>query len=221
MTATTVPFASMNLPVPPVPAFELLAALHSAEGEVDRLTQLSEDLLVIAASEQGRSEPARTDVDVGPQFRALAVRFSARAQQEDRRITVASEEGPVARANAGRLERALSNLVDNALRHGAGDVELGAEARDGHVSIWVIDHGHGMDDAFRARAHEPYRSRVDRPVTGRSRARPGHRASHRLRAPRHYDHREPRRRQRHDRHHHDPRPARTVTSRRHLPLPAR
>jgi len=70
---------------------------------------------------------------------------------------VASEEGPVARANAGRLERALSNLVDNALRHGAGDVELGAEARDGHVSIWVVDHGHGMDDEFRARAHEPFR----------------------------------------------------------------
>lgn len=86
---------------------------------------------------------------------------------------MASEEGPVARANAGRLERALSNLVDNALRHGAGDVELGAEARDGHVSIWVIDHGHGMDDAFRARAHEPFQARVDRPVTGRSRARPG------------------------------------------------
>lgn len=69
---------------------------------------------------------------------------------------MASEEGPVARANAGRLERALSNLVDNALRHGAGDVELGAEARDGHVSIWVVDHGHGMDDEFRARAHEPF-----------------------------------------------------------------
>src|SRR5450830_217877 len=168
MTATTVPFASMNLPVPPVPAFELLAALHSAEGEVDRLTQLSEDLLVIASSEQGRSEPARTDVDVGPLLRALAVRFSARAQQEDRRITVASEEGPVARAHAGRLERALSNLVDNAVRHGAGDVELGSSWSDGRVSIWVIDHGPGLDDALRARVFESFsRSSTPRSQDGR------------------------------------------------------
>ena len=140
----------------PRPADELLAALHSADEEVDRLTQLSEDLLVSAASEQGRSQPARTDVDVGRLLRTLAVRFSVRAQQEGRRITVASEEGLVLRANAGRLERALSNLVDNALRHGAGDVELGSEERDGQVAIWVSDHGQGMGDAFRGRAHEPF-----------------------------------------------------------------
>ena len=138
------------------PADELLAALHSADEEVDRLTRLSDDLLLLAASQDGRSQPDRTDVDVGSMLETLAARFSARAQQEGRRITVASEGRLVARAHAGRLERALSNLVDNALRHGAGDVELSSHWSEGQVSILVIDHGTGMDDAFRARAFESF-----------------------------------------------------------------
>ena len=138
------------------PADELLAALHSADEEVDRLTRLSDDLLLLAASQDGRSQPDRTDVDVGSMLETLAARFSARAQQEGRRITVASEGRLVARAHAGRLERALSNLVDNALRHGAGDVELSSHWSEGQVSILVIDHGTGMDDAFHARAFESF-----------------------------------------------------------------
>jgi len=150
------------------PADELLAALHSAGEEVDRLTRLSDDLLLLAASQDGRSQLDRTDVDVGSILQTIAARFSARAGQEGRKIVVGCDGRPVVRAHAGRLERALSNLVDNAVRHGAGDVELGSSWSDGRVSIWVIDHGPGLDDALRARVFESFsRSSTPRSQDGR------------------------------------------------------
>lgn len=137
-------------------ADELVAALRSAGEEVDRLTRLSEDLLLLASSGDGRSQPEQTEVDVPAMLSALASRFAARAATEGRQITVAGDGHVVVRAHAARVERALSNLVDNALQHGAGDVELGC--REGHdqVSIWVLDHGEGMADDVRARAFEPF-----------------------------------------------------------------
>jgi signal transduction histidine kinase len=155
----------------PRPADELVAALRSADEEVDRLTRLSDDLLLLASAQDGRSQPDQmdqTDVDVRSLLEASAARFSARAGQEGRKIVVRCDGRPVVRAHAGRLERALSNLVDNALRHGAGDVELGSRWSGDRVSIWVIDHGPGLDDVLRARVFEPFgRSATPRSQDGR------------------------------------------------------
>ena len=52
-----------------------------------------------------------------------------------------------------RLQQALGNLVDNALRHGGARVELSAERVNGSVELHVRDDGPGfpaqfVDDAF-------------------------------------------------------------------------
>ncbi|MCF4123056.1 ATP-binding protein [Antribacter sp. KLBMP9083] len=152
----------------PRSADELVAVLRSADEDVDRLTRLSDDLLLLASSQDGRPPPDQSDVDVRSLLKKSAARFSARARQEGRRIVVRCEGRPVVRAHAGRLERALSNLVDNAVRHGAGDVELRSTWQDGRVSIWVTDRGPGLDDALRARVFEPFgRSSAPRAQGGR------------------------------------------------------
>lgn len=123
---------------------ELTAAIRSAGEEVDRLTRLSEDLLLLAASDDRRLLLDRSDIAVGPMLVALAERFAALADQDGRRITVACDGSLAVQADGARLDRALSNLVDNALRHGAGDVELSAHLTDRRVSIRVADHGRGL-----------------------------------------------------------------------------
>jgi signal transduction histidine kinase len=50
----------------------------------------------------------------------------------------------------------LGNLVDNALRHGGGDVRLTAQATDGSVRIEVADQGPGFPPALADRAFERF-----------------------------------------------------------------
>jgi two-component system OmpR family sensor kinase len=55
-----------------------------------------------------------------------------------------------------RLEQALGNLVDNALRHGAGTIELSATASDGVVELHVRDGGPGFPPEFLGAAFERF-----------------------------------------------------------------
>ena len=65
------------------------------------------------------------------------------------------------RGDRRRLEQALANLVENALRHGAGAVLLEAVTEDGSVELRVGDHGTGFPPPFLEHAFERF-SRADR-----------------------------------------------------------
>ena len=62
--------------------------------------------------------------------------------------------------DAGRLGQALDNMVDNALRHGAGEVELTARLAGSRVELHVLDDGPGFPPEFLPRAWERF-SRAD------------------------------------------------------------
>jgi signal transduction histidine kinase len=63
-----------------------------------------------------------------------------------------------------RLEQALGNLVDNALRHGAGRVTLETVPTNGTVELHVLDQGPGLLPDFIPDAFE----RFSRPNEARS-----------------------------------------------------
>ena len=134
---------------------ELTAALRSAAEEVDRLLLLAEDLLVLAATEDGDLPVHRAPVDARELFEGVADRFAARAQAAGRELGVCSA-GFVLHADRVRLEQALWNLVDNALRHGAGRIVLGASAADGRTVLSVRDEGPGFPPGFEGRAFERF-----------------------------------------------------------------
>jgi signal transduction histidine kinase len=59
-----------------------------------------------------------------------------------------------------RAGQAVVNLVDNALTHGSGTVELAVEERDGLIELHVLDEGEGIPEDFRPRAFDRF-SRAD------------------------------------------------------------
>jgi two-component system OmpR family sensor kinase len=140
-------------------------ALRSAAEETDRLTELAEALLVIARADGEGLALAPQALDTGELLDGVAVRFAARMRASGREIVI--DDGPPARTTADprRLEQALDNLVENALRHGAGAIHLGAAARDGTVALHVRDEGPGFPEPFIAEAFERF-SRAD-PARGR------------------------------------------------------
>jgi heavy metal sensor kinase len=148
---------------------ELREAIHSASEEADRLVQLAEDLLLIARSDQGQLDLRRERLEVSGLLASVATRFEWRAAEARREI---QHDAPAAAFVSGdrlRLEQALGNLVDNALRHGRGTVWLEATSLDGAVELHVRDGGPGFPPDFLPQAFERFtRPSADRggPGTG-------------------------------------------------------
>jgi signal transduction histidine kinase len=135
---------------------ELEDALRSAAEETERLSRLAEDLLVIARSDQGRLPVRPEDLVAEEVLQRVAARFQTRARVEGRPLDPQAAPGLTVRADPARLEQALANLVDNALRHGRGTVALSAQASNGTVELHVCDEGDGFPPAFLPSAFERF-----------------------------------------------------------------
>jgi two-component system OmpR family sensor kinase len=134
---------------------ELEEALRSAAAETDRLVRLAEDLLVLAQADDGRLPLRRDDVKTADLLAAVREAFGPRLKETGRTIE-ADGASVVFEGDRLRLEQALGNLVDNALRHGAGEVRLSAIDRNGHVELHVLDEGEGFPPEFLPRAFERF-----------------------------------------------------------------
>ncbi len=139
---------------------ELEAALRSAAEETERLTTLAEDLLLIARSDQSGLPVRPEPVDAESLLRETADRFSARAASAGREIAVRPTGSVSVLADPVRVEQALGNLVENALAHGAGAIELFAREREELVELHVADAGPGFPPGFAERAFDRF-SRAD------------------------------------------------------------
>ena len=133
--------------------------MRSAAQETDRLSQLAEDLLLIARADQGALPMRPERVRVDDLFSTIGERFSRRAGERGQEVDVHAT-GAVVEADPVRIEQALANLVENALTHGEGAIELFAVERDDIVELHVADAGAGFPDGFLERAFDRF-SRAD------------------------------------------------------------
>ncbi|HEX3198345.1 MAG TPA: ATP-binding protein, partial [Propionibacteriaceae bacterium] len=126
---------------------DLHATMASIGEETDRLSGLTDELLLLAAADEQRLTLSRESVKVRDLLTDVAERGRGRAQLEGRTIMVHSDDSMIT-ADRERLEYALGNLLDNALTHGAGNVELVGQHTEGAVEIRVRDHGAGFTDSY-------------------------------------------------------------------------
>jgi two-component system OmpR family sensor kinase len=147
---------------------ELRAAIGASEEEVERLAQLAEDLLLIARTDKGELELRREQIEAHVLLASVATRFEWRAAGLGREIVVDCPPDLPLVVDPLRMEQALGNLVDNALRHASGVVRLSAEpCGDSTVELHVRDEGPGFPPAFLPRAFERFtRPRADRAGPG-------------------------------------------------------
>ena len=141
------------------------AALRSAKAETDRLVRLAEDLLVLAQTDDGRLPLRRDEVHADELLAAVGESFAIRAETEERSISVGASSGGLLNADRVRLQQALGNLVDNALRHGSGAVHLSGVDQPESVELHVTDEGDGFSEDFLPHAFERF-GRADESRTG-------------------------------------------------------
>jgi two-component system, OmpR family, sensor kinase len=136
---------------------ELEAALRSAAEETERLSQLAEDLLVLARAQGGELPVRRERIRVNELLADVKERFAHRAAEAGRPLETEADGVLELSADRLRTEQALGNLVENALRHGRGRILLVARRQDGEVELHVRDEGPGFPADFIDHAFEPFR----------------------------------------------------------------
>jgi two-component system heavy metal sensor histidine kinase CusS len=154
----------------PREAAEYRAVLESAVEEYERLSRMIENMLFLARADNEQARAAPLWIDLRSALEKILSYYELLAEERNIRLAleVRSESGGRARAWADELmlNRAVGNLLSNALRHGPSDctVSVRAYARaDGSAEVEVANPGAGIAREHLARIFD----RFYRPSTSR------------------------------------------------------
>ncbi len=128
---------------------EYRTTLGQALSDVKTVSTLAEDLIDLARSTDPEAVPGgHEEVDLGELIAVLQVRFGTIASTQHVRIVAETEPGIKVSGSGALLERALSNLLDNALKYGVptgGTITIGVRRLGpNELEIWVSDSGTGV-----------------------------------------------------------------------------
>lgn len=139
---------------------ETTASLRTAIEEVDQLTALADDLLLLARSQDGEFPLKVGRVQLVEVAETLVARFQDPAEAKGRAVVAAVAPEIVLDADPLRIRQAIRNLIDNSLKHGGGTITVSAREVGASVEIRVSDEGQGFPPEFAERAFERF-SRAD------------------------------------------------------------
>ncbi|MGE8152600.1 heavy metal sensor histidine kinase [Pseudomonas vancouverensis] len=129
----------------PRPLEDYREALHSNLEELQWMAQLVNDMLYLAKSDHGLLMPKRESLELAAEADLLLEFFAPLA--EDAQVTLNREGNARIEGDRSMLRRALSNLLDNALRFtpAEGEVRVRMQERADGLSLSVENSGHGID----------------------------------------------------------------------------
>lgn len=141
---------------------ELRTAIDEAAEETDRLVHLTEDLLLLAQSDEFEGFVRPTEVDLVPLIAGTVDGHRARARAGAVAIDVATPPVLFVRADPVRLRQAIDNLIDNALRFApqGSSIAVRLDSDSDEVTITIADEGPGIDPNFLPHAFDRF-SRPD------------------------------------------------------------
>ena len=133
--------------------------LQIIETQSKKLHTLIEDLLLLSKIESSKEALHLEEINVEHLFEKMRDIFSPMLKEKNIQLQIMPQAKTLKiHAEAGSLERALSNLVDNALKYNQpnGRVTLQASSHEGNVVLEVRDTGSGISEQDLTRIFERF-----------------------------------------------------------------
>jgi two-component system, OmpR family, sensor histidine kinase KdpD len=151
---TAIVAASEALASPALTEDDRLELADAVTQESRRLSRLVDQLLDLSRLQAGTAEPRADWASLEEIVRAAVDDTGAPPEQVK---LVLGPDLPLIRADAAQLQRAVANLVENALRHGGGEpVSVRARVSGGRVLMRVVDRGPGIPLSEQERIFTPF-----------------------------------------------------------------
>jgi len=131
--------------------------LEIARRSAERLGRMIDQLFELSVLDASEAPLQCEPFPVAELVQDVVQKFEERARSQGVALrSMSGDARPVALADIGQVERALSNLLDNALRHtpAGGQVSVSARLDGAAVRIEVRDTGDGIDRADHERVFE-------------------------------------------------------------------
>jgi signal transduction histidine kinase len=135
--------------------------LQSALEETDRLTRLTDGLLVLARADAGEITASLSETDV----RGCADAIVRRLPHPDSIVVEVTGDAAMVHADPNWVEEIVTNLLSNALRYAHRHVVVDVARHDGRVRLRVADDGNGFSPTLVDRVFDRF-ARADN-VRGR------------------------------------------------------
>ncbi|MFF3513797.1 ATP-binding protein [Streptomyces sp. NPDC002573] len=130
--------------------------LETVDADANRVTRLIAELLDISRIDSGRLEVRRQPVDMGAAVGRHIQAYVAAGQPADRFLLRIEQPLPELWADPDKIDQVLSNLIENAVRHGEGTVTIdvtpavsrreGEDEQNTATSVTVSDEGPGIPE---------------------------------------------------------------------------
>jgi signal transduction histidine kinase len=128
---------------------ELESALRNVSDDVARLVRLADQLLDLERAQFALPARDETRRELSTAVDRVATRARSQLDGTARHLAAGTSGDALVRLTESQLDQILGNLVDNAIRHGAGDVAVDVfTPRAGLVQVTVTDDGEGMPPEF-------------------------------------------------------------------------
>jgi two-component system phosphate regulon sensor histidine kinase PhoR len=152
---------------PEVSREEFSRILGVMERHSKRLDSLAEDLLTLAQLESANPNLQLDDIDLSSFFEELIRDWKRLANKQLKVIVDVPPDLPTIRADRVRLQEALHNLLENAVKYSGehGEIRLSARRRDNEIVLSVTDNGIGISKEDLPRIFERF-YRADKARTG-------------------------------------------------------
>jgi len=131
--------------------------LEAISLDVDRMLRLISATLEISSTEAGGGREHFEAFDLADLLRDIGEIYNPVAEDRGMSIEVLGPDRLPYFGNRQSIGRAVANLVDNALKYGAGAIALGATEHGEWIELSVADRGSGIDARRREQALGRYR----------------------------------------------------------------